>query len=139
MKFIPKKSNYYLLITIFFFAFACKSKEVTKTNENKEITMETKLVTEKTYNQDSTYLLVLEYSQNIEVVKNFKFKVIDTSTKETVLDSSFIGTKLTWHTNTELIGYLHVGIVKEDDDSVLNNNSAKENKDSSYKIIKIKN
>ena len=128
MKFIPKNSSYHLLITIFLFAFACKSKEVTKTNENKEITMKTKLVTEKTYNQDSTYLLVLEYSQNIEVVKNFKLKVIDTSTKETVLDSSFIGTKLTWHTNTELIGYLHVGMVKEDDDSVLNNNSTKENK-----------
>lgn len=134
-----QKPLFYCFIVSFMFAFACKSKVVSKKKENDVTMIKEKLITQKTYNEDSTYLLIANYYQNIEVIKNFKFKVMESSSKKIIFEGEFNGTKLEWHSKTELKGHLYEGMVKEDDASVLEGYTKNNEDKNSYKIIKIKN
>lgn len=108
---------------------SCKTKVVDTKKSTKEAHFE------RIFNPDSTLVLELSFKKNLDLVKDYRFKVYDAATKELIFSDTFRGTKLIWHTNNSLKGYLYVGVVQQEDENPLKQNS---NQESSFTIIQIK-
>ena len=98
---------------------SCKSKEVATKKENYNLTPQTKIIKKKTYNQDKSMLLVTRYKDDINPRKKINYKVLDSKSKKTLKKGIFIGMKLEWFTVNQLKGHKYVGMVQQQNDEDL--------------------
>ena len=98
---------------------SCKSKEVATKKENYNLTPQTKIIKKKTYNQDKSMLLVTRYKDDINPRKKINYKVLDSKSKKTLKKGIFIGMKLEWFTVNQLQGHKYVGMVQQQNDEDL--------------------
>lgn len=127
-----KKMSLVLIITM----FSCKSKDVSKTNNESVINFNNKEITQEFYNQDQSLILQTTYLQDTNPQKSINYKVLSAKTKKVVKEGTFTGLKLEWFGNSQLKGYLFRGMVeKENDNPLLEDNT---NKNKNYTIIDLK-
>lgn len=98
---------------------SCKSKEVATKKENYNLTPQTKIIKKKTYNQDKSMLLVTRYKDDVNPRKKINYKVLDSKSKKTLKKGIFIGMKLEWFTVNQLQGHKYVGMVQQQNDEDL--------------------
>ena len=115
---------------------SCKCKDVSNASENINQNIEADMVTEKSYNELKTLVLVTSFKNDLNQRKVIYYKVLDVTNDEILKQGSFEGTKLVWFTNNKLKGFKHIGMVKHQNDT----NPLKENnnKENNFVIIDIK-
>ncbi|WP_439132056.1 hypothetical protein [Polaribacter sp.] len=113
-----------LVFTIICCSFIfCKTKKVNETNmqENKLTTTNKKITTDKVYNFDKSKVLILKYIVDKNPIIKYNYKVIDVKTQKELKEGVFTGDKIEWLDNNTLKCTPYVGMVKKDDDRVLEN------------------
>jgi hypothetical protein len=117
------------LLLLLCFITSCKCKKLTTDSEQIIETANEGMIVEQNYNNNKTYLLITCYKNDLTSRKIIDYKVLNASDKKIVKSGKFEGTKLVWYSNDSLIGYLHVGMIKKDNDDILvdNNKLSKEN------------
>ena len=101
------------------FLSSCKCKQLTPNAQDYNVQQNTDRIVEKTYNLSKTMLLVTSFKNDLIARKIIDYNVLDVETKKILKCGSFEGTKLVWYTNTELKGYPHIGIIKENNNELL--------------------
>ena len=128
------------LFLIFFglILFSCKSKEVAKNENNPDLTFQTNLIMEKSYNQDKSMILEVSFKSDLNPIRNIDYKVLETKSKKVLKEGTFAGIKLEWFTKNQLKGYLFAGMVESDSDTVLLDESRDKSLNKNILIIDIK-
>lgn len=124
------------LLLIICFLTSCKCKKLTTDSEQILEATSDDMIVDKHYNNNKTYLLITIYKNDLTYRRTIDYKVLNTLDKKVVKSGKFEGTKLEWHSNNQLIGYLHVGIIKKESFGILPENN-KANKQNNI-IIEIK-
>lgn len=115
-----KKTLIILTIISSLFVF-CKTKKVDEYNVDQKdiITLGSKKTTEKIYNNDKSKLLILEYTLNKNPIITYNYSVINAKTKEELKKGVFTGEKIEWLNNDTLKCTPYVGMIKKENDQVL--------------------
>lgn len=115
-----KKTLMILTIISSLFVF-CKTKKVDEYNVDKKdiITSGSKKTTEKIYNNDKSKLLILEYTLNKNPIITYNYSVINAKTKEELKKGVFTGEKIEWLNNDTLKCTPYVGMIKKENDQIL--------------------
>ena len=121
---ITKIAVFFLFLCLF---FNCKSKSVEKPKEENNITFSEKNVVKEIYNAKKSLLLILNFKSSMEQPTTFNYKVVDVSSKKTIKEGVFVGTKIEWLDNTTLKCFTYRGTIQKEEDS------------NNYTIIKITN
>ena len=124
------------LLLLFCFLTSCKCNKLSTDSEQIIETTSKDMIVEQNYNNNKTYILITSYKNDLTARKIIDYKVLNAANKKVIKTGKFEGTKLIWHSNTQLIGYPHIGMIKQDNDGVLLENDSK-NKENSI-IIEIK-
>ena len=118
--------------------FSCKSKEVAKIKNDPDLTFQTNLIKEKSYNQDKSMILEVSFKSDLNPIRNIGYKVLETNSKKVLKEGTFTGIKLEWFTKNQLKGYLFAGMVENDLDAVLLDESGEKSLNKNILIIDIK-
>lgn len=125
------KNRVFTVSALFFLLFliSCKCKQLTPSDLNDKSKTRNDSIVEKTLNLSRTMLLVTSFKNDLMIKKVIDYQVVDINTKKVIKSGKFEGTKLVWYTNTKLKGYLHRGIIRKENDSVIlaNSNDSNEN------------
>ena len=115
-----KKTLIILTIISSLFVF-CKTKKVDEYNVDQKdiITSGSKKTTEKIYNNDKSKLLILEYTLNKNPIITYNYSVINAKTKEELKKGVFTGEKIEWLNNDTLKCTPYVGMIKKENDQIL--------------------
>ena len=118
------------LLLLFCFLTSCKCNKLSTDSEQIIETANANMIVEQNYNNNKTYLLITSFKNDLTSRKIINYKVLNASDKKIVKSGKFEGTKLVWHSNNQLVGYLHVGMIKKDNDDILldDNKPNKENR-----------
>tara|TARA_R110001592_G_scaffold13762_3_gene62866 strand:+ start:818 stop:1228 length:411 start_codon:yes stop_codon:yes gene_type:complete len=118
--------------------FSCKSKEVAKHKNDPDLTFQTNLIMNKSYNQDKSMILEVSFKSDLNPIRNIDYKVLETKSKKVLKEGTFTGIKLEWFTKNQLKGYLFAGMVENDSDAVLLGESGDKSLNKNILIIDIK-
>jgi hypothetical protein len=130
-----------VLLFLFFFGltlYSCKSKEVAKIKNDPDLTFQTNLIMEKSYNQDKSMILEVSFKSDLNPIRNIDYKVLETNSKKVLKEGTFAGIKLEWFTKNQLKGYLFAGMVESGSDTVLLDESRDKSLNKNILIIDIK-